>query len=152
MKPIDCEQVRDSLPDLLSDRLDATQSARLRGHINGCAECRAELSVASAVARTRLPVPAGLEARVAGALPARVSVRPRWTAALAASVAVAVIGGSALLSVIRQPTTVVDSGSPAGEPYVGGFISVDDAFLTGASSLRDLSVKELEQLLSELDL
>ena len=150
MKPIDCEQVRDLLPDLLRDRLDATQSARLRSHIHGCAECRAELSVASAVARTRLAVPAGLEERVAGALPARVSVRPRWTAALAASVAVAVIGGSALLSVIRQP--VADSGLPAGEPQGAGFISVDDAFLTGASSLRDLSVKELEQLLSELDL
>ena len=37
-----CEQVRDLLPEHLLASLDETTDARLRKHLRGCAECRAE--------------------------------------------------------------------------------------------------------------
>ena len=37
-----CEEVRDLLPEHLLPSLDDTTEARVRGHLRGCAECRAE--------------------------------------------------------------------------------------------------------------
>ncbi len=150
MRPIDCEHVRDLLPDMLSDRLEAGENARARAHLQSCADCRAELGVAAAVARARLSVPAGLQERIGQAVHGRVAVRPRWPAAVAASVAVAVIGSSALLGPRFWQAPDGDSAPPAADVPGAGWIGVDDAFMSGASSLRDLSVKELEQLLAEL--
>jgi hypothetical protein len=38
-------EVRDLLPDLLHDRLDARMRAEVVAHVDGCADCRAELEV-----------------------------------------------------------------------------------------------------------
>ena len=37
--------VRDRLPDLLHDRLDASTRAMVQGHVDACADCRAELDL-----------------------------------------------------------------------------------------------------------
>ena len=152
MMEISCDSVRDLLPELLSDQLDAVTSAALRAHIARCAECEAEYSVASLVAESRLTVPRGLAQRVvAAAAGRRVSYWTRGRMAAAASIAVALIGGSTWLSQLLPPR-----GSVATQPAVevaapgGGFIGVDDAFMSGASSLGDLTVEELQKLLVEM--
>ena len=38
-------EIRDRLPDLLHDRLDAPTRARVLAHIDGCADCRSELEL-----------------------------------------------------------------------------------------------------------
>jgi predicted anti-sigma-YlaC factor YlaD len=153
MMKISCENVRDLLPELLSDQLDAVTSATLRAHIARCAECEAEYAVASLVAESRLAVPRGLEQRVvAAAVVRRVSYWTRGRMAAAASIAVALIGGSTWLSQLLPPR-----GSVVTQPAVevaapgGGFIGVDDAFMSGTSSLGDLTVEELQKLLVEME-
>jgi hypothetical protein len=154
MKTYNCEQVRDLQPDLVSDRLDPVAAAAVRTHVQSCADCRAELEIAELIAQSRVPVPGGLEARVLTAAGGRRTTR--WSNlryAVAASIAVAVIGGSVVLSPLLTSSNtspaVIDSALPeTGGP---GWFGVQDAFVTGASSLRDLSVEELEKLLVEID-
>src|SRR5947209_7568668 len=38
-------EIRDRLPDLLHDRLDASTRAAVEAHVAGCADCRAELEL-----------------------------------------------------------------------------------------------------------
>ena len=155
MTTTNCEHVRDVLPDLLADRLDPIEAAAVRAHVQRCADCRAELELAELIAQSRMSVPAGLEARVLSATAGR---RKRvWTNtryAVAASIAVAVIGGSAVIAPWLRSTNQPGPAAlevPAPEAVGPGWIGVQDAFLTGASSLRDLSVEELEKLLTEID-
>ena len=153
MNEIRCEDVRDLLPELLSDQLDAVTSATLRAHIAQCTECAAEYAVASVVAESRLAVPGGLEQRVvAAAAGRRVSYWTRGRMAAAASIAVALIGGSTWLSQLlpTQRSVVTQPAVEAAAPG-GGFIGVDDAFVSGTSSLGDLTVEELKKLLVEME-
>jgi hypothetical protein len=154
MKTYNCEQVRDLLPDLVSDRLDPIEAAAVRSHVHSCADCHAELEIAELIAQSRVPVPAGLEARVLTAAGSRRTTG--WSNlryAVAASIAVAVIGGSVVLAPLMTssnapPAAVVESPLPeTGGP---GWFGVQDAFVTGASSLGDLSLEELEKLLLEI--
>jgi predicted anti-sigma-YlaC factor YlaD len=154
MKEISCEHVRDLMPELLSDQLDAVTSATLRAHLAKCAECAAEYAVAGLVAESRLPVPSRLESRVlAAAVGRRVTFWTRGRMAAAASIAVALIGGSTWLSqmlpmrggLANAPQPSTEASAPA------GFIGVEDAFTSGASSLGDLTVEELQKLLAEME-
>ncbi|MGH7471075.1 MAG: zf-HC2 domain-containing protein [Longimicrobiales bacterium] len=150
MKRLDCEQIQDLLPDLLANRLGALEAAALRGHLQSCAECREEFEVVTAVAESRLAVPAGLETRIGHAVRGRVPVRTRWPIAAAASVAVALVGASVLLPRISAPVRDNPESVASADISGAGWFTVDDAFTSGASSLRDLSVEELERLLVEL--
>ena len=153
MKEISCEHVRDLLPELLSDRLDAVTSAALRAHIAQCPECEAEFAVAALVAESRLVVPSGLERRVVAATSGRrVTYWTRGRMAAAASIAVALIGGSTWLSQLLPPrgTVATQPAIEAAAP-AAGFIGVDDAFISGTSSLGDLTVDELQKLLVEME-
>jgi hypothetical protein len=154
MMEFNCENVRDLLPELISDRLDSVATASVRSHIARCVECQEEYEVALRVAGTRLRVPAGLEQRVIAAAVGRRGFQ--WTRgrmAAAATIAVAVIGGSTWLSQMLprhdtpvRPVPIAEStAAPA-----AGFIGVDDAFVSGTSSLSDLTVEELQKLLVEM--
>jgi predicted anti-sigma-YlaC factor YlaD len=153
MRINDSEHMSDLIPEFLAGTLNRVDTAGVQGHLQTCAECREELEVARMVAGARLPVPPQLEARVLAATRQRtISFRPRMRYALAASVAVAVIGGSAILPSFLgksvQPTA--PENAVTAEPVTGGWMGVEDAFTSGASSLRDLSVEELQKLLSEM--
>lgn len=154
MMEFNCEHVRDLLPELLSDRLDAVTTASVRAHIARCEECQADYAVAERVLDTRFRLPAGLEQRVIAASVGRRGFQ--WTRgrmAAAATIAVAVIGGSTWLSQMLPrhgmplgPVPIAEStAAPA-----AGFIGVDDAFVSGTSSLSDLTVEELQKLLVEM--
>ena len=154
MREINCEHVRDVLPDLLSDRLDAVTTASLRAHIARCEECQTDYAVAARIADTRYRVPAGLEQRVIAASVGRRGFQ--WTRgrmAAAATIAVAVIGGSTWLSQMLPRHGTNSAPMPVAETTAApaaGFIGVDDAFVSGTSSLSDLTVEELQKLLVEM--
>ncbi len=156
MMEFSCDNVRDLLPELLSEKLDAVTTAALRAHLASCADCQAEYNVAALIAETRLDVPAGLEQRVfAAAAGRRGTVWTRGRMAAAATIAVAVIGGSTWLSQMLPRQNVATGGVAVAESTAvpaGGFIGVDDAFVSGTSSLSDLTVEELQKLLVEMEL
>ena len=153
MTTTNCENVRDIYPDILHGAVDAATSARVRAHIASCDECAAECALLDALYAQPVVVPSGLEARVSQAVK---RVKPmRWyigrgQLAMAATLAFALIGGSAILQMQQReevqspaPTTV----APA--PHIGA-VGVEDAMLSGKSSLDDLSVEQLKKLLGEI--
>ena len=68
---MDCTNadVRDMLPDFAGGRLGATDRERVERHLEGCAECAAELSLLRSVARAIGRAPAVNVARIVAALP-----------------------------------------------------------------------------------
>ncbi|MEX2281468.1 MAG: zf-HC2 domain-containing protein [Gemmatimonadota bacterium] len=153
MKSLNCDHVRDVLPDLLSGRLSSVEGAAVRTHVQNCVECQVELDLATAVAAARLSIPAGLHARVVNATRTRRTAAWSGRMTLAAGIAVAVVGGSVLLAQFRTVPDVVDPiDVSVTEPiqHGAGWWSVEDAFVSGTASLRDLSEDELKKLLVEL--
>jgi hypothetical protein len=146
-----CESIRDQLPDLASGRLDAELEPG-RAHLTACVECRAELEVVELLRRTA-PIPAvGLEQRVLQSVR-----RPRrrfWTPqvmSVAATIAAALIGGTALFRMASSPLDV--DARYAAETLVGGFSwsQPGDPLLLMSPGLHALSADELEALLMELE-
>lgn len=144
MNNLNCEYVREVYPDVLNETADAATVTAVRAHIARCADCREEAAMLEQLYRLRVPVPAGLPERVVSQI--KTNAKPRsWhgrNLALAATVAAAVIGGAILL----------DPGRSADPSSAGlGFVTVEDAMVSGTSSLRDLTVEELEVLLGEIE-
>src|ERR1043165_8137988 len=115
----DCSnaEIRDRLPDLLHDRLDARARAEVVAHVEACADCRAELELLrSARAMFAAQAPRVDVGRIVQALPTRAQTRRRswvnWR--VAAVVTFLVVGGGsvAVMSRVgsRQPV-VVDSAA-----------------------------------------
>jgi len=115
----DCSnaEIRDLLPDLLHDRLDAPTRARVVAHLDDCADCRSELellrSLRSSLERGTPRVDLD---RIVAALPAPATVQPRqrrtgwrvWSDwRVAAAVSFIVAGGTSMV-VLRN---VGDRGS-----------------------------------------
>lgn len=141
---LNCEYVREIYPDVLNQTADASTVIAVRAHIARCAECRAEAALLEQLHGTAFAVPSGLPERIIGEL-TRAAPRHRIRHfAYAATIAAAVIGGSILLS-------QRDRAQPAAEVEGLGFVSVEDAMVTGTSSLRDLTIEELEALLGEIE-
>jgi len=110
-------EVRDLLPDLLHDRLDARTRARVLAHVDGCADCRSELELLRSL-RGSLDrgTPRVDVNRIVAALPTPASVRPSqhrraWRVLsdwrIAAAVTFIVAGGTSVV-VMRD---VRDGGS-----------------------------------------
>lgn len=151
MSELNCEYVRDVLPDVLAGRAPADVSAVVQAHLVSCDDCRAEAALLELL-RTPATVPAGLHERVVSAA-SKTRTRTRFRRsdlAMAATLAAAVIGGSVLLETRNSP--VVQATAP-GVTHVQslGAVGVEDAMLSGKASLDDLSVEQLEQLLGEIE-
>ena len=108
----DCSnaEIRDQLPELVHDRLDAARRAEIAAHLSGCAECRAEMELLGAArAMFDAQTPRVDVTYIVNALPlARPRVapvehrRPKWTDwRIAAAVTLIVAGGSSL-AVLRN--------------------------------------------------
>lgn len=119
----DCQnaEIRDQLPDLLHDRLDATRRAVVLAHVGDCADCRDELELLrSARAMFHAGTPKVDVNWVVGALPLpkRRAVReqrrrPVWSDwRIAAAVAVLAAGGGSF-AVLRQQRDRVPSAMKA---------------------------------------
>lgn len=147
MNEMNCEYVRDVYPEVLSGKLDVIHAQQVRAHVFSCDDCRAEAAVLEVLHGQRLGAPEGLDGRVLTALARPQTQRmrvPRHALALAASVAIALVGGSVLLQTPPRAAAPVAANS-----Y--GFVGVEDAMLSGKASLNDLSEAELELLLQEME-
>jgi predicted anti-sigma-YlaC factor YlaD len=148
MNHYDCDAIRDLLPALVRGELLPYDTASAEQHLDGCATCRAEAGIVRLLQESLAPVPAGLEARVIGAVRRRSS--RRWTPvrlAMAATLAAAVLGGS----VVFDRMTSRDTAEVGSDPYVLSWAAAEDPLLHGGSELQQLSEEELEVLLIELD-
>jgi len=154
MKPLSCEQVRDLLPDWDSRTPSGDSRTAMAAHLEGCANCRAEAALLAGLRRSLPAVPATLEWRVLNATrrpPAR-----RWLTvrqlAVAATLAVAVLGGSLLIEVAARragdgPAPAITPGISAGVLLPG----LEDPILVGRSVLPSLTEAELESLLARME-
>ena len=148
MMVFDCEGVRDLLPSLVRGEMLPHEATPVERHLKSCATCRDEAEIVRLLQDAFVPLPAGLEERVVGAVRRRAT--QRWTPArlaLAATFAAAVVGGSLIF------------GRLSGGPEAGNALDVsaltwaaaEDPLLHGSTELQELSADELEALLTELD-
>jgi hypothetical protein len=114
----DCSNadIRDRLPDLLHERLDATMRAVVVAHVAECVECRDELELLRGVHKTLIARTPRVDiGYIVGALPKAPAPRPqirpavpatrRWSDwRIAAAVTVLVAGGSSLAVLRRGPS------------------------------------------------
>jgi predicted anti-sigma-YlaC factor YlaD len=141
---LNCEYVREVYPDVLNNAADAATATVVRAHIARCDDCRAEAALIDELHRAVVKVPTGLHERIVGDL---TRTRRRFGMrhlAYAATVAAAVIGGSILLNQGERTKPAVAADGL-------GFVTVEDAMVSGTSSLQDLTIEELEQLLGEIE-
>lgn len=151
---MNCEWVRDMYPDVLHGKVEAAVAERVRTHVGSCDECRGEIALLEAIHAQNAPVPAGLHERILDAV-GRPAPRFRIQAgriAMAATVAAALIGGSLILHQQVPAPAHMEAGpaAAAATAHHGiGAVGVEDAMLSGKTSLDDLTVEQLEKLLGE---
>jgi hypothetical protein len=113
----DCSNadIRDRLPDLLHDQLDAAARAVIVAHVAECVDCRDELELLQSVHKTLIARTPRVDiAYVIGALPKAPARRPhiqparrRWGDwRIAAAVTVLIAGGSSVVVLNRAPSRV----------------------------------------------
>jgi anti-sigma factor RsiW len=126
-------EIRDALPDLIHERLDASARARVEAHVAACSDCSAEVALLRrAAAVLALGAPRMDARRIAAALPRAAHARregqpmfgrPRLYQ-LAAAVVVVVLGAGLVRMTVqsgRDPDRVVAVATPAsGIAMVGG--------------------------------
>jgi hypothetical protein len=152
MTALTCEQVRELLPLGLA----GYRAAGVTQHLATCPKCRADGELIARLRRATPAAPAGLDARVLGAIRARPVRRP-WPnprqLALAATLAAAVIGGTLLVRVLDQgssPPAAAGSAGSGGQPLVPLPV-LEDPALNGGSVLSNLTEAELESLLTRIE-
>jgi anti-sigma factor RsiW len=119
---IECSNgaMRDQLPDLLHDRLDATARETVAAHVAGCVACARELALLREVRDALETVPAIDVSRIVAGLPAPPKRRRRpalpfradWR--LAAAVAAIAVGVGSLT--LRGPTERTSTPQPSQHP------------------------------------
>ena len=124
---IDCPNgdVRDALPDYLSDRLDTARRRQVESHLAGCDACREELALLRALRVTMRRAPAVDVAAIAAAIPPyRVPARRSWATGwrVAAAIVALAVGGTSIVllrsraPVAREDVTPYVRGVPAPHP------------------------------------
>jgi hypothetical protein len=152
----DCERIRELLPSLVRGELSARDAIISQTHADSCAECSSELRLVRLIADTMAPVPAGLEERVITAVRTARPVQQmrRWTPArlaMAATIAAAMIGGSAIYQRMRIGGPATGEMLSMNDASYAGWAAAEDAMLHGGSAIQEMSVQELELILAELD-
>jgi anti-sigma factor RsiW len=173
MSSLDCQRVRDILPDLVGGRLDPDQAQQVQEHLAGCPDCAGELKVVRAVFDARPPVPEGLEARIQGQVRDRFEghrsagveegqggERPGTVLPFRRRVPVWALSAAAVVILALGTSRIWNNGSPNGmldpteiaaqDPLPEAWL-LDDGMIAGAPVFDDLSDDELEALLEEFE-
>jgi anti-sigma factor RsiW len=153
MSNLNCEYVRDVYPDALHGKMEPELAQRVREHVASCEECAAECALVATLHGHGEAVPSGLHERVLTALTQpkpRSVINPAYLA-VAATVAVALIGGAILFDAERPSSSSQQKPPVARSALHVGAVGVDATMLSGKSSLEDLSVEQLEKLLGEME-
>lgn len=154
-----CENVTDLLPDLAAGSLNATDAEALRAHLASCAECAAEWSLIAAMRMAPSASPE-LVASIAKAVASRPVARPMWGArqlALAATIAVAIIGGGIAVDQMQRESArtvaapLADSVPAVVAPATtSSEVTVEEPVLGSRSVLPQMNEKQLEALLAQM--
>jgi anti-sigma factor RsiW len=154
MMKLNCEYVRDVYPDVVNGTAEPSLELAVRAHLAECEECRAEAALVDALHAEQIVLPAGLHERVA-----RAAVQPQRRAwhlrrsdiAMAATLAAALLGGGLYLQLQDDTPAPATANAVQHTPAHGlGSVGVEDAMISGKSSLDDLSIEQLEKLLGEV--
>jgi anti-sigma factor RsiW len=155
MDGMNCETVRDILPEHVRGELDGTANAAVEAHLAHCTACGTEAALVVLLARTRPVAPAGLEARIVGAVRTPKPRRVMWIpsrAAMAAAAAGVLLTGGLLLRQAGEPASAVPQVSLVEEAVLHGALTwMAEPLLSGGPALHELSLDELEALLMELE-
>lgn len=147
----DCSngEVRDRLPELMHHRLTGETLASVRAHVDGCADCQAELELLRQI-RGASAAPRVDAARIVSALP-RYRAVPAWRRAMGsaqvmalAAAVVLLVGGYAVIE--RGPAEVPDSvavQAPAAAAATTQELAIGDSF-------QDLSDTDLAAVIEEV--
>ena len=168
-------EIRDLLPDLVHERLDASERARIGSHVADCVDCTAEVALlerirASADSRRMPPVDVG---RIVGALPRAGQRKQSWTRSTGLRIAaglVVLIAGATWMQTrdgdvppADAPAVVAETPSVQGIDSPGSGVSTPRAAPARTTTvaaaarvsiddgLNDLSDGELQSLLAALD-
>jgi anti-sigma factor RsiW len=163
-------EMRDRLPDLLSDRLPASERAEVVAHVAACADCREELELLRALrSMFSASAPRVDVASIVSALPKAPSqLRPRsrrtwadWR--IAAAVTVLAVGGSSV-ALINRTTYItpvrIDAASPSADsaptarpntPSDTGQDGEPSGGLGMSGHLADLDDAQLQALINEIE-
>ena len=97
-------EMRDRLPDVLHERLEPGVRAAVMAHVEGCADCRAELELLRGVHTMLGKVAPRVDVgRIVEALPRRRPARSRWMDwRVAAAAALIVVGGTSVTVMTRR--------------------------------------------------
>ena len=138
-------EMRDRLPDLLHERLDANARAAVVAHVDECADCRAELALLREV---RVSLSSGIlavdAASIARVVVARTAPQraiggrhirwPGWR--LAAAAAVVLVGGTSLAALYAM------RGEPNGNGHTSGAAVAAAPFVDTTGHTKPRSVIE----------
>lgn len=95
--------VRDLLPDLVHNRLDAVTRAMVEAHVEGCADCKAEVELLHSLRASFRRVPQLDLVAIAAAIPAyRAPVRRSWVGWRTAAAITVLVGGASSVAVLQQ--------------------------------------------------
>lgn len=149
-------EMRDQLPDLLHERLDASARAAVLAHVDGCVDCRDELELLRSVQRMLVRQTPRMDvAYIVGALPKTpqpraASIAPAhrrrvWTDwRVAAAITVLVAGGGSyavVRSSLAKPSAVVSyETQPTVAPSLPTGESTQKAVMRPESSLASANV------------
>ena len=146
----DCSngEVRDRLPELMHNRLSGETLVVVRAHVDGCADCRAELALLEQL-RSAVVAPRLDSARIVANLP-RYQPAPAWRRAmhsaqlLAAAAVVLLVGGYA---VVRQSSSAPEADAPAAAQAQATAITNELAI---GDSFTDLTDSDLAAMVEEI--
>jgi hypothetical protein len=148
----DCSnaEIRDQLPDLLHERLDASSRAVVVAHVAQCVDCRDELELLRSVQKTLIALTPRVDiSYVVGALPkAPVRRAPVYSAPrrrwidwrVAAAVTVLVAGGSSVVGMRQAPTTADNRPAITDSSANRSAAPIDNAALPGSPASPSVAI------------
>ncbi|CAN5761468.1 hypothetical protein BH23GEM10_BH23GEM10_10280 [soil metagenome] len=159
MSIYDCEAMRDLLPVFVHGESLPHERAAAELHLDVCADCAREAELVRLLQHAFEPMPAGLETRVLNAVRAAPpGPTPRFAPArlaMAATVALTLIGGAFALNYLRapggEPGQLLTAEFDLPGAALFGWVAYGDPMLHGGATLDELTVGELELLLAELE-
>jgi anti-sigma factor RsiW len=151
-----CEQITDLLPDLVAGTLSQATSNIVAQHLRTCAACESELALLHSLRAAAPAAPSELAERIARAVAAQPVVRRSHSVrdlAIAASIAITVIGGAIATQLQRDNATVVTPpiADTAAAVEAAGYLTVEGPALGAGSVIPELTEAQLEKLLAEMD-
>ncbi len=152
---MNCNEVRDRIDDAIAGRLAPAELASVEAHVAGCAECRADLEAARALAMPLAQLPRAIEPPPAvwHGIEARIRpVRRRTLPAIAAALVLMAASSAATVLIMRDTPSDVVSAVPALEAdYIEQAAALSGVLGAERGRLAPETIETLERNLRIID-